>query len=243
VKIEAPNRGHNGLTAGVQFKDGVGHTDDERIADWFRNRGYTVDGQTRTDVAPPPGRLQTPDVDARDVTAQLVGSPLRDAAVDPRPQDYLPPVHAGEADPHGPTVIAPQVHASGEETPRPGPVSGNLSTQQAAEEAHATGRRDGEQAGTPVMPKRADKVDVWRDYARGLAKDSDEAARIEKATKAELIADYGQAPASTEVHAERDTDGEERDSTPAERDADAQERDTAAAGDDQATAAANSTGE
>ena len=40
-----------------------------------------------------------------------LGTPLRDAAVDPRPGDHLPPTNAGEpgpfGNPHGPTVVAP----------------------------------------------------------------------------------------------------------------------------------------
>lgn len=35
------------------------------------------------------------------------GTPLRDGAVDPRPDDYLGPSNAGEADPHGPLVVNP----------------------------------------------------------------------------------------------------------------------------------------
>lgn len=37
-----------------------------------------------------------------------VGSPLRDAAVDPMPGDASVPTNAGRADPHGPLVVAPQ---------------------------------------------------------------------------------------------------------------------------------------
>ena len=34
---------------------------------------------------------------------------MRDATVDPRPTDLLPPTNAGKADPHGPSVIAVEV--------------------------------------------------------------------------------------------------------------------------------------
>lgn len=37
------------------------------------------------------------------------GTRIRDAAVDPLPTDFLPPTNAGEADPHGPEVIAIEV--------------------------------------------------------------------------------------------------------------------------------------
>jgi hypothetical protein len=36
------------------------------------------------------------------------GTPIRDAAVDPRPGDHHPPVNAGLADPHGPLVVSVQ---------------------------------------------------------------------------------------------------------------------------------------
>lgn len=42
-----------------------------------------------------------------------IGTPLRDAAVDPRPEDLLPPINAGVpgplGDPHGPHVVAIEV--------------------------------------------------------------------------------------------------------------------------------------
>ena len=42
--------------------------------------------------------------DPRYVTTERVGTPIRDAAVDPRPGDFRAPVNAGQADPHGPHV-------------------------------------------------------------------------------------------------------------------------------------------
>lgn len=43
-----------------------------------------------------------------------VGTPLRDAAVDPRPGDFLPPTNAGEpgpeGNPHGPSVVSLQAN-------------------------------------------------------------------------------------------------------------------------------------
>lgn len=38
--------------------------------------------------------------------SKKIGAPIRDAAVDPRPEDFIAPVNAGEADPHGPSVRA-----------------------------------------------------------------------------------------------------------------------------------------
>lgn len=73
-------------------------------------------------------------VDARDAVAETFGSPNRDAAVDPRPIDYLPPTNAGKADPHGPLVVAPGIHAVGPAPIRPGNVHVDDPAQQAKEE-------------------------------------------------------------------------------------------------------------
>ena len=62
-------------------------------------------------------------IDARDVAEPInLGSPLRDAAVDPKPWDFLPPTNAGKADPHGPLVVAPGIHGVGPKGIRPGDV-------------------------------------------------------------------------------------------------------------------------
>lgn len=42
AKIEAPNREYNGVSASVEFKNGVGETDDENLIGWFREHGYEV---------------------------------------------------------------------------------------------------------------------------------------------------------------------------------------------------------
>lgn len=72
-----------------------------------------------------------------------VGTPLRDAAVDPAPGDFLPPVNAGksgeEGNPHGPNVYSPEIHASqGIRPVLEGAVSPDPAVQSAAESAHAT---------------------------------------------------------------------------------------------------------
>ncbi|MGS2640255.1 hypothetical protein [Streptosporangium sp. G12] len=48
----------------------------------------------------------TPATDSRDVDVVQLGTPLRDAAVDPRPGDVNVPTNAGLADPHSPHVVA-----------------------------------------------------------------------------------------------------------------------------------------
>lgn len=44
-KIETPVKGFNGTVAGVQFTDGVGHTDDEAALGYFDRQGYKVGGE------------------------------------------------------------------------------------------------------------------------------------------------------------------------------------------------------
>ncbi|WP_131104030.1 hypothetical protein [Ornithinimicrobium sufpigmenti] len=80
-------------------------------------------------------------MDPRDVTDEQIGTRLRDAAVDPRPGDFLAPTNAGEpgqlGNPHGPTVVSPEIHASQGVRPiRPGAVSSDPATQDADEHAH-----------------------------------------------------------------------------------------------------------
>lgn len=85
--------------------------------------------------------------DPRDVTTTVHGTPLRDAAVDPEPSDFLPPINAGlpgeAGNPHGPNVIAPGIHASNQFRPvRPGPVDPDPAVQSEEESAHAREHHD-----------------------------------------------------------------------------------------------------
>lgn len=43
AKVKAPNPQYNGLSANVQFINGVGETDDPKRLDWFRAHGYEVE--------------------------------------------------------------------------------------------------------------------------------------------------------------------------------------------------------
>ncbi|MFF2621296.1 Ig-like domain-containing protein [Oerskovia jenensis] len=96
-------------------------------------------------------------IDPRDVADVQVGTRLRDAAVNPRAGDFLPPTNAGKpgqlGNPHGPTVVSPEIHASeGVRPVRPGAVSAVAATQSAAETAHAQAWQDatGTTAVTPA---------------------------------------------------------------------------------------------
>lgn len=95
-------------------------------------------------------------MDARDAAEPImVGSPLRDAAVDPKPWDFLPPTNAGEADPHGPLVVAPGIHGVGPKPIRGGEVFlDNPEKQNEAETELAEAVLvDGESANRPAKAK------------------------------------------------------------------------------------------
>jgi hypothetical protein len=132
AKIVAPNRAYNGQIGDVVFRDGIAETDNQAIIAYCREAGYEVDGTTDN-----PAALPQVQVDSSRTHDQL-GTPLRDAAVDPQPGDFLPPVNAGQADPHGPQVVSPEIHASPGPTPIvPGPVLDDPAGQQARESAAA----------------------------------------------------------------------------------------------------------
>lgn len=105
AKIKAPSETFNGEVGGVQFVDGEAETDNQAVLSYCRAAGYTVSGKTRALPKEPesPDPRNLPDPEA---------STLRDAAVDPEPEDFLAPTNAGEANPHGPDVVSPEIHAS-----------------------------------------------------------------------------------------------------------------------------------
>lgn len=117
AKVEAPNKNYNGSgPGGAVFVDGAATVEDKSALNYYRDAGYTVSGKVQ----------DTEDVldhaDPRDLESVNVGTRLRDAAVDPEPGDFLAPVNAGQANPHGPDVVSPEIHASGTAGIRPGLV-------------------------------------------------------------------------------------------------------------------------
>lgn len=69
------------------------------------------------------GVIEDPEpADPRDGLSHHQGTRLRDGAVDPAPGDFLGPSNAGEANPHGPSVVNPGLHGTGERPVVPGPV-------------------------------------------------------------------------------------------------------------------------
>lgn len=185
TKVFAPNRGYDGLSAGVQFKNGVANTDDPRALAYFARAGYGIGAYK----APP---AATPAVDARDAAERVVlGTPLRDAAVDPRPGDFLPPVNAGQADPHGPLVVAPGIHGVGPAPIRPGAVHVDDVRRQNDEETELAARvlvegepatiaaqigAEGDVSDAAGRPAKSATKAAWVDYAvsRGLAREEAE---------------------------------------------------------------------
>lgn len=43
ARIVAPNKEYTGVSAGVSFTGGAGHTDDPYLICWFRAHGYIVE--------------------------------------------------------------------------------------------------------------------------------------------------------------------------------------------------------
>ena len=135
--VKSPIEGFTGTTVvgttTLVFTDGEADAKDvpEGVLGYLRSQGYTVDGKT-VDLPKEPEPI-----DSRDVVDEQFGEKARDAAVDPQPEDFLAPVNAGKADPHGPKVVAPQLHAAKEQPVRPGEVSDDAAEQDKAESEHA----------------------------------------------------------------------------------------------------------
>jgi len=199
TKITAPVEGFSGVgVGGLVFTAGVAETDNIAVIDYCRSAGYGVDDTkpTRSKKATEP---TTPPVDARDAasTSQR-GNQLRDAAVDPDPDDFMPPVNAGKADPHGPDVVSPQVHATGAGDVAPGVVEDDPDEQEADEVDHVESALQGR---LDQAPGKNEKAEVWKAWAIQVETDQAAAAdgtvpaetleQINGMGRAELIKQYG----------------------------------------------------
>jgi hypothetical protein len=177
------SRGYTGTIAGVEFDDGSPDRDINAAVRAYASRhGLRVDGDRLVVVESD----DEPRVDSRDVTEQKVGTPLRDAAVDPKPGDFLPPINAGQADPHGPEVIAPHVHGAADRRITPGPVHvDNPAAQEISETAATVEQHD---LGEPERPAKSARKAEWEAYAtaRGFLDDPSEL------TKEDLIERFGE---------------------------------------------------
>ena len=139
------------------------------------------------DDSPTEDHLTPPD--PRKVQAEKIGTPIRDAAVDPRPEDFLEPVNAGQANPHGPEVFNPGIHAyQGNRPVKGGEVHvDDTDVQAAAEKEHAQAAVSGELFTSDRPAGNASKAD-WKAYAVAQGADEDEA---EAMSRDELREQYG----------------------------------------------------
>lgn len=59
AKIYAPNKQYSGVSASVPFVNGVGETENKSLIDWFKEHGYSVEGDSENsgepDMEPPNG--------------------------------------------------------------------------------------------------------------------------------------------------------------------------------------------
>lgn len=152
LTVSAPVADYSGVVAGVSFTDGKGEVEagNRGALDYFRRNGYGLGGDD-----PTPAEPEAP-VDSRDLPGIVAQPPSNDAAVvtdagGPDSDAFLPPANAGEADPHGPEVVSPGLHAVGPNPLVPGEVSPDAAKQEkketaAAVEALVRGERPSEQA-------------------------------------------------------------------------------------------------
>lgn len=207
-KVYAPNREFSGSRRGVTFVQGVAEVDEDNLA-YFAAAGYGIGGPAEPPAAQTDSRVAT--------IPQQIGTPLRDAAVEPKPSDFLPPVNAGRDDPHGPNVVAPEIHHDGPKGIKPGDVfvhdlaqqerresslaravliEGQNATEAALEhydEPTAAGGIDG-------LPKRNATKAAWVDYAAAHGVDRLEADDLSRDALAErFYAEQATSQQSTEV--------------------------------------------
>lgn len=123
MKIHSPAEGYTANDrygdVVLEFKDGVAEFDGDLpagIRQYLAGAGYGL-GEDAT----APEKPEAP-ADPRDIEDGTLGTKLRDAAVDPQPEDFLAPLNAGEGNPHGPEVVSPEIHASGPAGIKPGNV-------------------------------------------------------------------------------------------------------------------------
>src|SRR3954469_4470719 len=128
TKITAPVA-QSGEVTGVGdlvFTDGVAETDNDAIIAYCEANGYGIGSSKPIPPAPDTDETSIGSIDSRKAHEngpEIVGTPARDAAVYPHPDDYLAPINAGKADPHGPLVVAPEIHNSTRGPHVPGAVT------------------------------------------------------------------------------------------------------------------------
>lgn len=185
MKINSPDKTYTGKDrygdTVLDFNEGVADFDGKLpsgVRQYLQGAGYGLGKD--------PEEVETPvPVDPRDLENERVGTPLRDAAVNPRPEDFLPPVNAGlegeAGNPHGPNVVAPELHASqGVRPVKGGPVE-EAAKQEPAETAHAEASTSGEVLPDAVGARPAGNAsqEAWTEYATAQGKDVEGLSRNE----------------------------------------------------------------
>lgn len=204
VEVFTPVAGFSGEVAGVRFESGRGEVERGSAAfHYFRQQGYGI--------GEPSGQLAAPEpVDPRELGTNgdgiaHVGTPLRDAAVDPQPGDFLVPTNAGAANPHGPLVASPGIHAAPPGPIVPGAVSKDPAEQDRRETAvaqrvlvegqdvrAATASSAGAVASGPQRPPQSAVKADWVTYATSHPDEGRRLSRedAEALTKPQLIELY-----------------------------------------------------
>jgi len=85
-KVRAPNRTHSGISAGVSFTAGVGHTDNPAALAYFQRAGYTVE------LMPAGAVIETTPAPAPEPVAN---EPIPTQTGEPSPFDPGVPVNPG----------------------------------------------------------------------------------------------------------------------------------------------------
>ena len=132
VTVYSPVPGYSGRVLNLEFVDGKASVDesDHQALAYFRRHDYGIGERPK---AKAPASPDPREVGEGGSGADVVGTRLRDAAVDPDAADFLPPTNAGKANPHGPEVVAPGIHAVPPAPIVPGSVSSTAKVQERAE--------------------------------------------------------------------------------------------------------------
>jgi hypothetical protein len=173
--IHSPVKDYTGRTIigpiSLNFTDGEAKYDgelSEGVKNYLTANGYGVNGK-----AGDPAETPEP-ADPRETGRQQVGTPLRDAAVDPKPTDFLPPTNAGQANPHGSQVVSPELHASqGVRPVTPGDV--NTEDPEAQESKETSHTEKVQESGTELEKPPGNAIrEAWEAYAIAQGKTTDE---------------------------------------------------------------------
>lgn len=193
--VYAPNRDLTGVVAGVPFARGQGEVDEASHPGamlYFRRAGYGIGTDAvRADPKPTPYQAPAP---AEVRRPQSLDAAVQPDAGGPVSDAFLPPTNSGAANPHGPSVVSPGLHAVPPAPIRPGAVHVEDPQRQEREETELAQRVlvDGEPATIAAgidesgdtsdaslqdagVPRKNGTKAAWVDYAVSQGMDRDEA--------------------------------------------------------------------